>query len=171
MFSSGFFALARGGTAGSVPPLARARRARERRRRRLEQEDQRRQRKSAHPIAAAAGTKEKRGLSVSLARSRNHPTNAAYLVLGLGSQPFEERVALKGAGRARLVLVSHRFSFLLLLFFNSPRFLFRRRGAGKRGVSTAVAAALLLSTCAASSVCVSLSRDTRERGWLFLFHV
>ena len=73
--------------------------------------------KSAHPIAAAAGTKKERPPSpfLSLTRSRQYPT-AAYLVLGLGSQPFEERVALIGAGCARLVLVSHRFSFFLFRF-------------------------------------------------------
>ena len=172
MLFSGIFALARGGTAGSVPPPARARRARERRRGDSGEGGKRGAKVRSSDCGGSWNEKASQSPfpSRSLARV-HHPTNAAYLVLGLGSQPLEERVALKGAGRARLVLVSHRFlsRFFFFQFASIPFFFFvaRKRGgatlASRCCCSPAVA-------CAASSACVSLSRDARESGWLLLFH-
>ena len=57
-------------------------------------------------------------------RSR-HSSNAAYLVLGLGSQPLEERIALEGARRARLFLVRHLACFFFNRLFSLDSFSFR----------------------------------------------
>ena len=102
------------------------------------------------------------------------PPQQAYLVLGLGSQPLEERVALKGAGCARLVVMSHRFFFVV--FQNSPaRFLFRRWCLEKeeeaKGGFSLLLLLLLLSCCRLRRVGMRayLSRDARARGWLFPF--
>ena len=122
-----------------------------------------------NPIAAAAA---KRGLSLSLPLSPLARL-AAYLVLGLGSQPLEERVALEGARRARLFLVRHlAFPFFRSAFF-SIRFALARFFFPFGPLSAAAAAALLLSRLRvgvrfplsgrARAVGFSFSTDGRKR--------